>query len=280
MFHARLVLLAMCTACATATEDTGKLRVAVCQIRCIDGDLEGNFDRIEVAMAKAASQGARIACFPETSLLGWVNPQAHHEAGPIPGPTTDRLAGLARKYDLMVAAGLAEKEGDRLYDSAVLIDRKGAVILRHRKLNILTGLMDPPYTAGKVEGISAVETEHGRIGMLICADTFKDELVEAAAKQWPDLLIVPYGWAAPAESWPGHGESLKAFVVNTARRAGCPVVGVDVVGTLNNGPWTGFLYGGQSVVCDHSGTVLAVLGDRKEEVRTVEIAVDRERDRR
>jgi N-carbamoylputrescine amidase len=199
-----------------------------------------------------------------------VNPEAHEKADPIPGPATDRLAGLARDYDMMIAAGLAEKEGGRLYDSAVLIDDEGHLVLKHRKTNILTELMDPPYTPGKVEEIDAVETEFGRIGMLICADTFKEEPVEALAGRKPDLVIVPYGWAAPEGNWPGHGKSLEAWVVNTARRAACPVVGVDVVGTISHGPWKGFVYGGQSVVCDRDGTVLAVLGDRKEEVRTVE----------
>ena len=52
------------------------VRVAVCQTLCIDSDIEGNFRRVENALEAAAEQGAELACFPETALLGWINPEA------------------------------------------------------------------------------------------------------------------------------------------------------------------------------------------------------------
>lgn len=252
------------------------LRVALCQIRCIDSDLAGNLRRVEVAVMEAARQDAAIACFPEASLLGWVNPDAHRLADPIPGPSTEKLQAMAERHDIMIAIGLAEKAGDRLYDSCILIDRDGTALLRHRKVNILTELMTPPYTPGELEQKSVADTRYGRIGMLICADTFKDEIVDDAAEQEPDLLIVPYGWAAKEEQWPEHGEQLTAWVRNTARRVGCTVVGVDLVGEITHGPWTGLTYGGQSVVCDRKGNPVAKLGDRVEEVKVVEVEVGRE----
>jgi len=87
------------------------IKVAVAQIFCIDGDKEGNFVRIEHALSKAGR--VDIACFPETCLLGWVNPDAHRLADPIPGDSTDRLCDLAKRYDVMLCVGLAEKDGDR-----------------------------------------------------------------------------------------------------------------------------------------------------------------------
>jgi predicted amidohydrolase len=247
------------------------LRIAVCQIFCIDGDKEGNFARIERALEMAEAGGADIACFPETCVLGWINPDAHALADPIPGPTTDRLAELAREYNLMIAIGLCEKDGEALYDSAVLINSGGAILLKHRKVNVLCELMDPPYTPGSIEEIAVVETEHGCIGMLVCADTFKDELVARIKDQHADLLLVPYGWAADKSAWPEHGDSLSAWVSATARRAGCPVVGTDLVGVISSGPWAGKTYGGQSPIANANGDILCVLADRDAEVRIVEI---------
>src|SRR4051794_4797319 len=101
------------------------LHIALCQILVIDGDREGNFRRIEYALEQARAAHADIAAFPESSILGWENPAAHHLATPIPGADSDRIASLARKYGLMIAIGLDEKDGDRLYDSAILVDKTG-----------------------------------------------------------------------------------------------------------------------------------------------------------
>src|SRR5271157_5921399 len=104
------------------------LRIAVCQILVIDGDREGNFRRIEYALDQAQAGGAQIAAFPESSILGWENPDAHRLATPIPGADSDRIAALARKYGIMIAIGLDEKDGGRLYDSAILIDKTGRLL--------------------------------------------------------------------------------------------------------------------------------------------------------
>lgn len=251
--------------------DTRTVRIAVCQTLCIDSDRDGNLRRVEYALEAAASQRAQLACFPETAILGWVNPEAHELADPIPGKTTERLGELAVQHGVMICIGVCEKDGDDLYDAAVLIGSDGKLLARHRKTNVLSELMDPPYACGGADVIAAVDTPLGRIGMLICADTFKDELVQRIGAQSPDLLLVPYGWAADKDAWPEHGESLAAWVTATARRAGCPVVGTDLVGAISSGPWRGKTYGGQSVVADADGAVLGVLRDRAAEVRTFEI---------
>jgi predicted amidohydrolase len=264
--------------CACATEsvtgDTREIAIAVCQLRCIDGDREGNLERIAEATRTAADAGAQIACFPETAIFGWVNPDAHRLADPIPGRTTEELARIAEENGIMLAIGLAERSGDSLHDSAILIDADGTLLLTHRKVNILTELMDPPYTPGPVEQSNVAQTSLGRIGMLVCADTFREDVVAAIAKQAPDLLIIPYGWAASSEQWPEHGDQLQAWVTHTAGSAGCPVIGVDLVGEITHGPWTGMTYGGQSVVSDATGGVVARLGDRVEEVVVVGVVLN------
>lgn len=249
------------------------LRIAVCQIFCVDGDAAGNLRRVEYALEDAARQGAQIACFPESVLLGWINPDAHQLAEPIPGPITERLSEWARRHEIMICIGMDEKDGDKLYDSAVLIGADGKLLTRHRKINNLhhARLMDPPYSDGKPEDIRVVETPFGRVGLLICADTFVDEHLQRMADLRPDLLLVPYGWAAPKENWPGHGKELEKVVCRTARTVGCPVVGTDCVGMISRGPWTGRTYGGQSVVADRDGSVLGVLRDRDAEVRVFEV---------
>jgi len=250
---------------------TMEILIAVCQIFCIDGDREGNYVRIENALRQARDAGAEMACFPEMCLLGWVNPEAYQLAYPIPGKDSERLGNLARLYGMMIVAGLGEKEGESLYDSAILVDRDGSLLLKHRKINILTELMKPPYTPGNT--IRAVETRYGRIGLLICADTFVEEHLIRMKAEKPDLVIVPYGWAAKKDEWPEHGKSLQNTVCKAARRIGAPVVGVNLTGSITHGPWSGYTYGGQSVVCDASGKILALGSDRDRDIIIVRVAI-------
>ena len=245
------------------------VRIAVCQILSIDADREGNFRRVEYALETARTEHADIAAFPESTILGWENPDAHHMAFPIPGADSDRIAALARKYGLMISIGLDEKDGAKLYDSAILVDKSGKLLWKHRKLNVLAWLMDPPYSEGRPEDIGVTETEFGRIGLVICADTFGNDIAGHIARLAPDLMLVPYGWAAPPEKWPEHAKELERLVARRAAEWKCPVVGTDVIGEMTHGPWKGQTYGGASVVVDSSGKVLHVLRDRDVEVRVV-----------
>lgn len=248
-----------------------KVKIAVAQSQCVDSDLEGNFGRIAALTERADSAGARIVLFPETADLGWVNPEAHRLAGPIPGPFSDRLCALAKKHAIWIGVGLCEKDGDRLYDSALLIADDGTIRLKHRKINLLSWLMDPPYTPGDSADIRAVETPFGRIGMLICADSFRDGLLKTLAARKPDLVYIPYGWAAKREEWPEHSFSLVRTVQRAARTIGAPVIGPNVVGGITHGPWTGYTYEGMSTAADRDGMSIFQAKWNREDLVVIEI---------
>jgi N-carbamoylputrescine amidase len=246
-------------------------RIALCQILVIDSDRESNFRRIDYALETARNGKADIAVFPESSILGWENPDAHDLAVPIPGADSERISDLARKYGVMIAIGLDEKDGDRLYDSAILVDGSGALLWKHRKINVLPELMMPPYSEGKPEDIGVVETSFGRVGLVICADTFTDHHFERLQRLNPDLLLVPYGWAAQPSDWPAHSKDLEVLVTRRAAQIRCPIVGVNLVGQMTHGPWKGRTYGGASLAVDSDGRVLRLLRDRDVEVAVVTV---------
>jgi predicted amidohydrolase len=269
-----LIIATASLASITAQQASPKhVRLAICQILVIDSDREGNFRRIEYALEQAASQHAQIAVFPESSILGWENPDAHHMATPIPGADSDRIGALARKYGLMIAIGLDEKDGDHLYDSAILVDKAGKLLRKHRKINVLPELMTPPYSQGRPDDIDVVETEFGRIAVLICADTFSDAFVERMKILKPDLMLVPYGWAATNDKWPDHSKELEALVSLRAAQVRCPMAGVDLVGEMTHGPWTGWTYGGSSFVADGNGRILLTAHDRDTDLRVIDLPI-------
>ena len=249
------------------------VRVAMCQIFVLDGDRPGNFVRIENAVRQAKELGPEIVCLPETVVLGWVNPDAHERAHPVPGEDSERLCGLARKYRVYLCVGLEEKDGPHLFDSAILVNNRGEIILKHRKINTMPELMSPPYSAGTE--VDTVRTKFGRIGLLICADTHDDRILARMADMRPDLLLVPYGYAAPQDDWPGHGGQLAAVVTKAAMTVGAPVVGTNLVGEITHGPWRGRIYGGQSVAADKNGSIIAAAADRDRDIKVVSISVCR-----
>jgi len=244
-------------------------KIAMCQIFCLAGDKRGNFVRIENAIRQAKEAGTDIACLPEAALLGWVNPEAHERACAVPGADSDRLCKLAKDLGIYLCVGLAEKDGKCLYDSALLIDRAGQILLKHRKINLLSELMSPPYTAG--DAVDAVETEFGKIGLLICADTHKNAIIERMAAQEPDLLLVPYGYAEAEYAWPEHGKVLADVVANTAGKTGAFVVGTNLVGEIAHGPWKGRVFGGLSVATDRKGRTVAVGKDRERDICVIDM---------
>ena len=234
-----------------------KIKVAIAQPRCTDSDLDGNLARIGALVSRASEQGAEIVLFPETVDLGWVNPDAHDLAEPVQGgKAAETICSIALANAIWIGIGINEKDGELLYDTAILVDSGGRIVLKHHKINLLDWLMDPPYTSGTAEGIGVAQTPFGKVGMLICADSFREELVARLAELKPDLVYIPYGWAARQEEWPEHSFSLVQRVQKTARAVGAPVIGPNLVGRISKGPWTGYTYEGLSTAADAHGMSL------------------------
>lgn len=248
-----------------------RIQIALCQIFCLDGDRKGNLARAAHAVAEAARQRADVVCLPEMAVYGWVNPEAHDRAHPIPGADSDRLCALAREHRVFLTAGLAERDGAHLHDAAVLIDETGRILLKHRKINLLSELMTPPYTPGQRVGIA--ETRFGRIGLLICADTHDPEILARMAELEPDLVVVPYGYAAKEDAWPEHGKELERVVRNAAKTMCAPVVGTNLVGQITHGPWRGMTYAGHSIVADRTGALVATGKDFDRDVQVVTLSL-------
>jgi predicted amidohydrolase len=232
------------------------MRIAIAQIECIESDSDGNFAKIQNAIEVASAQQADLIAFSESILLGWINPEAFELAHPIPGIDSDRICYLAKKNKIHVCLGLDEKEGDQLFGAALLVDDVGHILLKHRKINVLPHLMMPSYSIGN--SVAAVETKFGKIGILICADSFKDTLLIEMLNYQPEVVIIPYGWAAEDNGWPMHGNELIKVVQHAAQTMKCAVVGPNTVGKIGHGIWKGRVYNGQSVAANKFGDIIAL----------------------
>jgi predicted amidohydrolase len=240
------------------------IRVALAQLPLEDGELEINMELAEFAANEAARQHVHLLNLPEAADWGWLDQHARQHALPIPGKYTIFLARLARRHRLWISAGCLEKDSDKTYNSAVIIDRTGEIVLKHRKIDTLPWLTKHLYDAGEASDIRTIDTEFGRIGLTICADNFNLAHPQKVAQQGAWLLVTPHGFAAENNRLEQNSQEYQTHIRNVARQTGLWVVGTDaVLGTVRGGAWKGWLHSGCSMVARPDGTT-AIVGKFKQ----------------
>ena len=233
--------------------------VAMAQMRVIGGDLRGNLLRAARFTERAAAGGADVVVLPEAMDCGWSDESAREDAGLIPdGETFGYLSDLAREHALYVCAGLTERDGQGLFNSAVLIDRSGKLLIKHRKINELA-FARKIYQTG--EGVQTCSTEFGTVGVMICADAFANglEISRSLGELGARLILSPCAWAVP----PDHDNEADPYgqlwidsYVPVAREFSMWIAGVSNVGPMTGGEWAGRSCIGCSMLVDARGEVV------------------------
>lgn len=232
--------------------------IGLAQMLVRPGDVAGNLQRAAELVAEAASRGCDIVVLPECADVGWTDVRATDLAQPIPGPTSDFLCDLARTHSIMIASGLTEREEGRVYNAAVLIDRAGEILARHRKINELSFAREI-YDIGTE--LKVVDTEFGAVALNICADNYVGSLAlaDAQAAMGAQLMLSPSSWAVPA----GHDDEATPYVEwqepyrLIGERHGIPVVGVSNVGPVETGEWAGWACIGRSLATNAAGQIVS-----------------------
>ena len=235
------------------------LRVALAQLPIEDGQLEKNMFLAENAARDAARLHADLLCLPEAADWGWLYQRARQDALTIPGKYTDFLCGLARRHKMWISAGCLERDGDKVFNSAVVIDRAGQIVLKHRKINTLEFLTKHLYDQGSPADIKTVDTEFGRIGLTICADNFDLKNPQKVAEQGAWLLVAPHGFAAEEKKLEENSREYQKHIRKVAGASHLWVIGTDtVLGTVQGGAWKGWLHSGCSTVARPDGSAASV----------------------
>jgi len=232
--------------------------IGLAQTLVIPGDVRGNLTRAAELVDEAVRNNCDIVVLPECMDVGWTDTRAHELAQPIPGSTSDFLCAMARKNSILIASGLTERDGEQVYNSAILIGRDGEILARHRKINELE-FARKIYGVGKE--LKVVDTEFGLVALNICADNYVDSLAlaDAQASMGARLLLSPSSWAVPA----GHDDEATPYVEwqlpyrLIGERHNIPVIGVSNVGPVETGEWSGWSCIGRSLATDASGNIVS-----------------------
>src|SRR5580698_7128637 len=158
-----------------------RLRAAAVQLSPVLFSRDGTTEKVCRAIEDAASRGASLVVFPETVVpyypyfsfilppvaMGKAHLELYEQAVVVPGPTVDAVADAARRYGVVVALGINERDGGSLYNTQLLFDADGTLLQRRRKIT-------PTYHErmvwgqGHGDGLVAVDTAVGRVGQLAC----------------------------------------------------------------------------------------------------------------
>ncbi len=151
-------------------------------------------------MHAAADHGASLVVLPELATSGYVFADAAElraVAEPADGPTVALLREVTAARGLVVVAGLPESAGEQVHNSAVVVDASG-LRATYRKVHLWDAEADL-FTPGSSPP-PVVETEVGRVAVLVCYDLEFPEWVRSAALAGADVVCGPTNW--PAEARP------------------------------------------------------------------------------
>lgn len=199
------------------------MRIALAQIFCKWGDVEGNLRRHDRLMGRAHRAGADVVLFPETSVHGlWKDHLVRLAAEPLDGAIVRHLQGLARQHRLAVGFGLAEKSPGKPYNAYVILDRQGRRLAVHRK-NHPTPMESAYYRAHSRRPVFALDGVRAAVGL--CADCHCAGFLEGYAHRGVRLVLMPHAWDAdpllkggrPA-GWPDFETMVDAFARDRVAR--------------------------------------------------------------
>lgn len=264
-----LALLCPPSAPCEPTSALRKVKVALAQFDARPGEVSRNLDTMERLAREAASRGARFIMFHELSTTDYLD-----DVGPaleeIPGgPSSQRIAALARELDCYISFGLPEKEADRRYIAYAFFGPEG-LVEKYRKTWLFKSKEDPGfrneiarYDPG--EGPRIFDIDGIRATCLICADADAPRCIQRIADLKPDLVFFPINRTAKTfDAYPGHVARFGAITL-VANRVGksqtldCP---------------------GGSTIYDPNGKVIAEANrDGAEEVLYCELEVQERTDR-
>lgn len=255
-------------------------KIAISQKPPVLLDLEATIDRVVETLEEAAGQGAQIVVFPEAYLPGyptWIwrlrpggdmalSNELHaglrRNSVDISAGGLDRISDATANLGVVAVIGLTEIDskfsGTTLFNTVVVIGSDGTVLNRHRKL-MPTNPERMVWGAGDASGLRVVETPFGRIGSLICWESYMPLARFALYAQNVEIYIAP--------TW-DCGDAWLASMKHIAREGGCWVLstatamqGQDIPSTFpqremlfDDSEWVN---SGDAVVVEPSGTVVA-----------------------
>lgn len=223
------------------------VRIAGVQMDVAFKNVDANLARMETRLDEAAGKGAKLIIFPECVVAGYCFESladAMPFAEPIPGPSVARIAAMCQRLGVHVVAGMLERDGDRLFNAAVLVGPAG-LVGNYRKAHLPYLGVDRFTTPGD-RPFAVHQAGDLRIGLNICYDSSFPEAARILMLLGADLICLP-------TNWPPSAECNAEYVINARS-----MENVLYYAAVNRvGSEAGFNFIGMSRITDPKGRTLA-----------------------
>lgn len=213
---------------------TKTVRAAAVQISPVLFSRDGTTEKVLQAIANAAKEGVQLIVFPETFipyypyfsfvqppvLMGKEHLRLYEEAVTVPGSTTDAISRAARSYKMVVVVGVNEREEGSLYNTQLVFDADGTLVLKRRKIT-------PTYHErmvwgqGDGSGLKAFDTAVGRLGVLACWEHYNPLARFALMAQHEQIHCSQFPGSMVGQIF---SDQIEATIRHHALEAGCFVV--------------------------------------------------------
>ncbi len=204
------------------------MKVALAQLDATLEQKDKNLRKLERVVAKSE---ADLVLAGELFLTGYMARDAFTRlAEPVDGPSVAAVRKMAEDHGTHIVFGMPEREPGtrRLYNASVLVAPDGRVVSYRKIYPANFGPFEEGLYFGRGDALTLVDTKLGKIGLLICYDSFFPELAKAYALQGADLLAIIS--ASPATSKPFFDRILPARAIENAIH----VLYANLVGTELN----------------------------------------------
>ncbi len=225
------------------------IRIAAVMFNSAVGQVRHNLARMLPWIKKAKREGANLICFPELNVTGYsTKPEIQGCAESIPGPVSERLVQMAQENQIVILAGMAEKdEKGRIFASHLVVTPQNIAGI-YRKIHIA-----PPERSIFSPGNSVplFEVEGVKLGIQLCYDAHFPELSTRMAVDGADIIFMPH--ASPRGTPP---EKLASWLRHLTARAfdnSVFIVACNQVGENQNG----LDFPGLAVIVGPAGEILA-----------------------
>ncbi len=237
-----------------------KWNIGVVQMDCVLGETEPNIAKIRDFAELAAKLGVEIVVFPECATTGYfLGSKLDELAEPPDGPTSNKLADIAKDNGLYMAVGAFTQRDSGIYNSQLLYGPDGKQLATYDKAHLFASEREL-CQAGDTPCV--VDTPIGKIGMTICYDLIFPDYIRHIVDMGADLIINSTNWIAYAYqrgTWGWSGPVTQGLVATRSLENLTFVAMANRVGKENPTPELEFTSFGYSCVTAPSGKVLASL---------------------
>ncbi len=148
-----------------------------------------NLEQFSRLIDEAGAQKADVICLPEGITICGTRMTYADVAEPIPGPSTQFLGQCAARNKTWIVAGIYERDGKSIYNTAILLSRDGKLAGKYRKVCLPREEIDGGITPG--HDYPVFDTDFGRVGMMICWDVSYPEVARELSARGAEMILMP-----------------------------------------------------------------------------------------